>query len=273
MRVEFWGVRADFPTPDADKIRYGGNTNCVVVSSDGAPDHFFVLDAGTGFAIFGSTLNPLNGHEALIMLSHMHLQHIIGFQFTPFAFSKAYKSLVIGPSPYDHQMEQVFDAAMEPHYSPVSGIANLLAEVKFVEVDSQIRQIGDTMIIAQPFEHTTDTRSWGYRLINDRGSLSYLTDTTIRREDGRILQAAIQFSKDADILILGATDPRYNRGDEISYGDAIELARAAHVGHLVLHNHHPNTTDDELDRYQALLNEENPDLRITIAAERMVLEL
>jgi phosphoribosyl 1,2-cyclic phosphodiesterase len=128
MKLEFWGVRGISPTPEAGKLRYGGNTSCIILTSEDVPGKLFVLDAGTGFASFGSTLDPTRKHSAIILLTHMHLQHIIGFQFTPFAFSKEYDTLVMGPSPRDQDLEAVFDTIMQPSYSPVSGVANLMAE-------------------------------------------------------------------------------------------------------------------------------------------------
>jgi len=273
MRIEFWGVRGAFPTPDADKIRYGGNTNCVVMTSDDAPGHLFILDAGTGLARFGSTLNYMHEHTATVLLSHLHLQHIIGFQFTPFAFGRAYKTLILGPSPRDMLIESVFDIIMEPNYSPVFGIANLMAQVRFVEVDSQLRQVDGVIMIAMPFEHSPDTYSWGYRLGDSQGSMVYLTDTNLRESDGSLSQTCIRLSYNIDVLIIGANDPQHQRSTDTSYADAVELARTSHVKQLVLYHHHPDATDDDLDAAQEQISRDNPDLKIMLAAEQMVIEL
>lgn len=273
MRIEFWGVRGTSPCPDAEKLRYGGNTNCVVVTSPDAPGHYFILDAGTGLARFGGTMSYAQAHESTVLLSHLHLQHIIGFQFTPFAFGKAYKTHVIGPSPRDMLLEKVFDTIMEPNYSPVYGIANLLAQVKFEEVDSRLRQVGEVTIIGLPFEHSTNTLSWGYRLEDKSGSLVYLADTYLYEQDGTLAQAGIRLAYNVDVLIVGADAP-FHKADGVSgYATGIALARASRARHLYLYHHSPMATDDELDALQAQFRAENPDLQITMAAERLVIDL
>ena len=274
MKIEFWGVRGTSPAPDADKTRYGGNTNCVVVTSQDAPGHYFILDAGTGLARFGATLSYAHAHNSTVLLSHLHLQHIIGFQFTPFAFGKAYKTHVIGPSPRDMLLEKVFDTIMEPNYSPVYGIANLLAQVKFDEVDSQLRQVGNVSFIGLPFEHSQNTLSWGYRLEDKSGSMVYLVDTVLYDPDGSLAQAGIRLSYNVDVLIVGADVPYHlPDGTNNTYATGIALARASHAKHLYLYHHDPLMSDDELDAMQARLREENPDIQLTMAAERMVIDL
>lgn len=273
MKIEFWGVRGAFPTPDPDKIRYGGNTNCIIITSSGAPQHLFILDAGTGLARFGTTLNHTQEYQATLLLSHLHLQHIIGFQFTPFAFNPNFTTQVIGPSHRNMSMPDVFDGIMEAHFSPVHGIANLLAKVQFEEIDSRLRQIGEVMILSMPFEHTLDTDSWGYRLQDRNGAVVYLTDAQLRENDGTLTQRAIRLSVDVDVLIVGADDPYHQREESTSYADAIELAHLSHAKHLILYHHNPAVTDSELDGLQTALRASHPDMQITIASERLVVEL
>ncbi|HYK50890.1 MAG TPA: hypothetical protein VEU94_14275, partial [Terriglobales bacterium] len=53
MRIKFWGVRGSTPTPQADSLRYGGNTSCVEARLG---DDRYIFDCGTGFRALGQQL-------------------------------------------------------------------------------------------------------------------------------------------------------------------------------------------------------------------------
>ena len=77
MQVTLCGVRGSIPTPDADKLRYGGNTSCVLLELEGGQ---LILDAGSGIRNLGARL--FGRHEEVhILLTHLHLDHIMGLLF------------------------------------------------------------------------------------------------------------------------------------------------------------------------------------------------
>src|SRR5258706_12215776 len=53
MLVRFWGVRGSTPTPQAENLRYGGNTSCVEVGAGGSR---YIFDCGTGLRALGQEL-------------------------------------------------------------------------------------------------------------------------------------------------------------------------------------------------------------------------
>ena len=56
-KITFWEVRGSFPTPDADKIGFGGDTSCVSIETQ---DQILILDMGTGMKKLGQDIvsNP-----------------------------------------------------------------------------------------------------------------------------------------------------------------------------------------------------------------------
>lgn len=263
MKISFWGVRGSEARPETQQLRYGGNTNCVVVR--GSSDHYFVLDSGTGLARFSATLSSAKAYHATILLSHLHLFHIIGFQFSPLTYSQNSHTHVIGPRTKFYSLESVFDHILSPIYSPVYGLENLIADVTFEEIDLNPRHIENIVITATPFPHSPDTDSWGYRLQDETGVVVYITDVTLRGEDGLIFPSACQLADNADFLIIGADNPE-------EYVDGIELAKLARVKQLIFTHHPIDATDEELDRLQATLRQKNPFLQISLAIEGMALE-
>ncbi len=82
LRVRFWGTRGSIPTPGSNTVRYGGNTPCVEVRTEGG--WLIILDAGTGIRELGRNLlersngAPIQGD---IFLTHAHWDHIQGIPF------------------------------------------------------------------------------------------------------------------------------------------------------------------------------------------------
>jgi glyoxylase-like metal-dependent hydrolase (beta-lactamase superfamily II) len=78
MRVELWGVRGSIPVPGPATAQFGGNTSCVGVTAlDGSE---IVLDAGTGIRELGARITG-HGRPLHVLLTHLHLDHILGLMF------------------------------------------------------------------------------------------------------------------------------------------------------------------------------------------------
>ena len=86
--IKFWGVRGSIPTPDKDKMHYGGDTSCIEIRTK--KNSLIILDMGTGLRNLGSHIMTDNtyGNEINIFLSHYHWDHIMGF----FYFAPLYDS-------------------------------------------------------------------------------------------------------------------------------------------------------------------------------------
>jgi phosphoribosyl 1,2-cyclic phosphodiesterase len=274
MRLEFWGVRGSAATPDADKVRYGGNTLSVVVTVASMPRHYFVLDAGTGLARFGSDLlDTKHEYKAHVLLSNLHLYHIIGLQFTPLAYSPLCHTVVIGPNTRNIALETVFDHIMSPSYSPVYGLAHLRADAQFDEVKAETFTVQDVQVTPVPFGPGTDSESWGYRLSDGKATVAYVTDVRLRDSRGAFVPGALDLVQGAQLLIVGAFDPSHEREHYVTYQDGLELARQCGATQLCFTHHHPKATDNDLDAVQQDLTDNVTDIEVIVAAEGTVFEL
>ena len=66
--IKFWGVRGSNPTPDTNKIKYGGDTSCVEIKT--ALNDTIILDMGTGIRNLGDKIisDPSYSKEINIFL-------------------------------------------------------------------------------------------------------------------------------------------------------------------------------------------------------------
>ncbi|MBR5303735.1 MAG: MBL fold metallo-hydrolase [Candidatus Gastranaerophilales bacterium] len=83
--IKFRGTRGSYPTAKENYLKFGGNTACVEVHCG---KQLIILDAGTGIIDVGvdEIKNSIvsedkKPHEAMIILSHIHQDHIQGLQF------------------------------------------------------------------------------------------------------------------------------------------------------------------------------------------------
>ena len=87
-------------------MRYGGNTSCVEVQL--ASGHTIVLDAGTGMRPLGVSMQddmPVGLH---VMLTHLHMDHLVGLGFFRPLFVPDMEIDVWGPaSPVQHLAERI----------------------------------------------------------------------------------------------------------------------------------------------------------------------
>lgn len=112
FKVKFRGIRGSYPTPDKQFLNYGGNTACVEVNVGG---HLIILDAGTGIISLGNELMKKHisssddlfsrtSINATILLSHIHSDHIQGFNFFKPLSILTSKIRVYGYSDYDDSL-------------------------------------------------------------------------------------------------------------------------------------------------------------------------
>src|SRR5687767_13812139 len=94
MKVTLWGTRGSLASPGPDTARYGGNTSCVSVE-DGSGS-LLVLDAGSGCRRLGITI-PLTQKRVDILLTHLHLDHILGLGFFVPLFNPNIETHIWGP--------------------------------------------------------------------------------------------------------------------------------------------------------------------------------
>lgn len=280
MKVQFWGVRGAVPTPGVEYLRYGGNTCCAAIT--GTHGELVVIDAGTGFCQLGDALDagPFGQGEGemLLLLSHTHWDHILGFPFPAMIHRPGNRFIIYGPDSIRGSLEAVCNGLLSPAYSPVYGLANIGAQQVFHTIDTNPFRYGDLTIRAVPFPHGDHISVWAYRIEEGERSLVYVTDVRYLSEETRT--AAVGFIRDTDLLIHSAPYMRDEVTQDRSHcriEDVIELALEAQARKLLLFHHAPSRTDDQMDallaHYRMLLVVRQAPLHLDAAREGPVIEV
>ena len=277
ITVTFWGVRGSIPTPGHETSRYGGNTLCIEVNFAGC-GRTLIIDAGSGIRRLGDDLlsRPGRPHSLSvdILLSHTHLDHILGLPFFQPLYRRDTRVSLYGPaiSPED-RLEQVIGGQMSYRYFPVRQV-ELAAEIKYIDLREGAIDLGDGISLAAAYLNHP-LLCMGYRIEFGRRVLCtafdtepfhnvFITDPADPRYDEMMAQEGEQaaqtaalrmnrFLREADLLIHDGqfTEQEYRAG-RIGWGHssiehAVSLAESSGCRRLVLVHHDPTRTDSELD--------------------------
>lgn len=263
--VKFWGVRGSHPTPGPQTVYYGGNTACVSVHVGGQT---IILDAGTGIIPLGRELanssqqvgQPL---QAVLLFSHLHHDHTLGFPFFAPAHNPATRLYLYGPGASELALEECLSHNQTPPVFPVT--------LREMSAAKEIHSLTETDSVVLDENGVRVTRSdagnspaavvirlmkssahpggtYIYRIEWRGRSLVYATDTEgYVGGDHRL----IAFAKGADLLIH---DAQYSLEDYLlkqGFGHstpqmACEVARAAGAKRLALFHHDPSYDDESV---------------------------
>ncbi len=279
MLVRLWGTRGSIPTPGPETTRYGGNTACVEVRArDGS---LLILDAGTGIRRWGTTIGPTVARVD-ILLTHLHLDHIMGLGFCAPLYRPGVEAHIWGPASTTQGLRERLGRYLSPPLFPVR-LTELPCRLVLHDVPRpEPAEIGSFRVASALVCHPGPTV--GYRISADGATLAYLPDHEpalgLRRFPLRPQwTSGFGLAEGVDLLIHDAQYSVAEYPARVGWGHSstehvIRLAELAGVRHLVPFHHDPARTDDELDRlYADALETYRPVCRVTPAVEGDVFEL
>jgi phosphoribosyl 1,2-cyclic phosphodiesterase len=250
MRVRLWGTRGSIASPGPDTIRYGGNTACVEIRTEGA---LLILDAGTGIRPLGHELGDRHGRIDLL-LSHLHLDHVQGLGFFEPAFRPDQELHIWGPPSTTEGLRARLARYLSPPLFPVR-LRELSPNVVLHDVPAEPFRIGDVTVRGEAIIHPGPTL--GYRVTSSTGSVAYLPDhePALGASDFPTAPEWTSGHGLADGVDLLIHDAQYTKEEyaartgwgHSSIDQAWAFAVQAGVRRLVTFHHDPSHSDDQLD--------------------------
>ena len=286
MELHFLGVRGSTPAPGPEFTRYGGNTSCVAVASDGEPPSL-VLDAGTGARRLGTRMAGAPFRGALL-LTHLHWDHTHGL---PFARALDHDDAEVElwlPAQLEDAgaglaAEAVLGRAMGPPHFPITP-AGLRGAWSFGALEPGTRRFGGFEVTATEIPHQGG-RTYGFRVRDGRTTITYMPDhgpvALGPGPDGigERHAAALALADGVDALVH---DSQYTEDEfpaRATFGHstvdyAVDLGVRAGARRVVLFHHDPDRTDDDLDAIvERLRDTHGEQVEVLAAREDLVLTL
>jgi ribonuclease BN (tRNA processing enzyme) len=236
-----------------------------------------VFDAGTGIIQLGHDLAKNTRQKNLhIFLSHTHHDHIEGLRFFGPAYDKQWNCHLYGRNG-GTTMRRVLASAMTAHVFPVS-LDELPGRITLRDLSSDDSvDLGGRPKVVVRAKHSDAHPKVGvllYRVTCSGRSVVYSTDVEAARGG---YEDVVEFARGADVLIHDAqyTEEEYfGKVNKAGWGhstvrQAVETAKDAGVGQLVLYHHDP----EHDDRHVAQLEREARKLFPATIAAREGLEI
>jgi len=285
-RATFWGTRGSIPTPGAKTARYGGNTSCV--SIDGRGDQRVILDAGSGIRPLGQALTNEGAASASldILLTHTHWDHIQGLPFFQPLYVSGNSVRIYGAAQTGRPLEEILDAQMDPVVFPVPMKA-LAADLSISEVGAGRFEIDGFYVEAYRLRHPGTTLAFKLVPVDGGRAIAYMTDNELGPGGSYDVpvgwrEGLVAFLGGVHTLIHDAMYSEAQIEQRAGWGhstpqQAIDLAAAAEVAHLLLFHHEPEHGDEDLDRLlveaRGYAARRFPRLKVDAAAEGLTLNL
>ena len=305
MKAKFWGVRGSIPCPGPLTVKYGGNTVCLELLFPDS-DRRVIIDAGSGLRGLGDhLLSNGNDHrrvKADLLLTHTHLDHILGIPFFSPIYIPNTRLRIYGPVTCEEEsLETVLGGQLSYRYFPVRQ-NELAAHIEYIDLKEGSFDLGEGIRVTTKYLNHP-LLCFGYRIECDGQVLCTAYDTEpfynifstdpgdpdydeALAQEGELAanlgnSTMEEFVTGADLLVYDGqyTRQEYESG-KIGWGHtpveyAIELARRTETDKLALIHHDPMRTDAQLDEMADKLctSQNSGDTRVFFTREGMVVDV
>jgi phosphoribosyl 1,2-cyclic phosphodiesterase len=270
VKVTFWGTRGSIATPGAETVRYGGNTSCVGVTGT-AKDHALILDAGTGIRRLGAALPP-EVSEVDLLLSHLHLDHILGLGFFAPLFRPELIVRIWGPAATTSLLERL-GRYLSPPLFPIR-LRDVGCQLELREVPGDRFTCGEFVVRSEAVIHPD--LAVGYRIESEGATLAYLPDhePALSPEFPLHLDwiSGAALATGVDLLIHDAQYTSSEYQERMGWGhssleDSVAFAERVEANNLALFHHDPSRDDTQVEAMLEHAGRASRRVKVMAAAE------
>lgn len=239
-------------------MKYGGETTSILVEGDGGER--ILLDAGTGVRKLGQRLETQEpSGPVLLLLTHYHLDHVAGLPSLGPLYRSGFEVQVASPPHEGRTARDVVSQLMAQPFWPVR-LDDLRAKVEFLpwkdEASASPFLLGGLEVRWCPVHHPGGCTA--YRIDEPATGRSFVFATDIEwspstpAERDAFLHLCGE-PRPPSLLVFDGQFALENYGGFVGWGhsaweDAVEVARAAKAGLLLVTHHAPQSDDEHLDR-------------------------
>jgi phosphoribosyl 1,2-cyclic phosphodiesterase len=277
--LTIWGAGGSAPAAGPERAVFGGETVCFGLSADAKDDDMpgpdLLVDLGSGArsagrAIMARARTAGRPSSVAVLLSHLHLDHIIGAPFFgPFYAASGRVDVHCGLFEDPATLEARLKCLLAPPWFPVEPLSMGAARFHSFSPDVPFRAAGLT-VTAAPLHHPGGCM--GFRIEGRDWALAVIGDHEHGCPDSDA--AALRLARGATAMIYDAsyddaTYPMHKGWGHSTWRKGIELARAAGVRETLLHHHLPDHDDAALAAIDAKAQAADPSVRLARQGMRL----
>jgi phosphoribosyl 1,2-cyclic phosphodiesterase len=252
FQIKFWGVRGSIACPSRYHMKYGGNTSCVEIILDDT--RRLILDAGTGIRYLGQHFLKNDIHEAHLLLTHTHWDHINGFPFFVPAYDPK-RSIHIMAGHLGKRKGGIHGALAAQMDSPMFPVplSTMKAKLRFddFEAGDKFLLYSDVSVRTAPLNHPNNATA--YRIDCGGKSVCYVTDT--EHVPGELDDNILGLIEGADMVIYDSTYteeeyPKHMGWGHSTWNEGVKLCQAASAGKMAIFHHEPDHDDEFMGKLE-----------------------
>lgn len=255
MRLIFGGVRGTNPVAHPDFLKFGGETTAVLI--EGRNGEKIIIDAGTGLRALSTKLGVGRpGAEVLLLMTHYHLDHLMGLPACGLLYDKAWSIEIAAPRREALTPGEVVRRILSKPFWPIQ-LDKLQARLRFTTLpatSSKIRRQGGLEVRWCAVHHPEGCHAYRVDEPATGTALVFATDIEWRLSSVEEKNAFLTLCREprpANLLIMDGQFSRANLAKFKGWGhsaweDGIEVAQAAGVRELLITHHAPQCTDTQL---------------------------
>ena len=256
LKLTVFGARGSMPGEGQNFSVYGGSTSCYRVE---AGNEEIYLDAGSGIA----GVKPKDDTNISVLLTHMHLDHLIGMPFFSALTQKERIINIYASAREGLTVKAAFDRLVSVPFWPV-GLEDYPSNIIFhdlpLPIDGRRYQFALGGVTVAMTEGTHPGGSTLFRLTYGGKSMVYATD--FEHTPARGQKILIDFARNADLLLYDAQyiEGEYEKFRRYGHSTAnagLKIAKAADVKRIMFVHHAPWRKDEEISELERQISTEH----------------
>ena len=258
LGIRFLGVRGSIPVSGREYAEFGGATMCQEILIGQTA---IIVDAGSGIRRLGLDIMGGPRKSCHILLTHLHLDHVIGLTaFAPF-FAQGFACTIHGPSDDSHPLRDALRRLFsEPLFPvPLDALASPPLLFGFVPGAGELH-VGGHQVRTVMLNHGIGAN--GYRFDHCGRSIVILTD---HEHHGTTPDPSlVTFCRNAELIVYDAMwDEAVDYEQHVGWGHStwqagVALLKASGARRLACVHHAPEATDEILRERERALTEASP---------------
>ena len=255
MNLKVYGCRGSVALCHTRGSRYGGNTSCMTLESDG---QMLIIDAGSGIMQLEKDLRKLYPDYPInlpfapnILISHLHLDHLIGLPTFGLTWNNDAQMRIFTCSRDKRPLKDQIFGIFEPPYWPVSVKSLTAAECIAIQPDVPF-VVGPFTITAFMAEHPNCTLS--FHITNGSKVFVHLLDSEIAAMSPDGYEHLLKYCRGADMVVSDAAYsfkdyPKHKGWGHSTMEDGLRLAADSGCKRVLYSHFSQKYSDDELDSW------------------------
>ena len=250
MKTKTYGCRASIPFSNIGGSRYGGNTSCMTVESEGVS---IVLDAGSGLMLLEKELRDagIEKPQLNILISHLHLDHIIGFGTFSHAWDSSDNMRVYTCSRDGRPLKEQLFGAFKPPYWP-SGLDSA-SGAQCIAVESGTSfEIGHMTVT--PFLASHPDKTLSFHITDGKKTFVHLLDNEVGTMDADFYNDLVELCWEADMVVFDSAYSTEDYRKLIGWGHStveqgVKLAKDCKAKRMIFSHFDQRYSDEEIDSW------------------------